>query len=67
MGKPEKIETRLFINGEVCKHPRTRQRANISDQFTESSDGKKFPLYSPTTREVVAEGAWARWGLQAHC
>ena len=39
MGKPEKIETRLFINGE----------------FVESSDGQKFDLYSPTTRDVVAE------------
>ncbi|OQV00498.1 hypothetical protein CLAIMM_05986 [Cladophialophora immunda] len=39
MGSSDKIETRLFING----------------KFVESSDGKTFPIRSPTTREVVAE------------
>ncbi|KIW90614.1 uncharacterized protein Z519_08397 [Cladophialophora bantiana CBS 173.52] len=39
MGSIDKIETRLFING----------------KFVESSDGKTFPIRSPTTREVVAE------------
>ncbi|KAI1621952.1 aldehyde dehydrogenase [Exophiala viscosa] len=39
MGSMEKIETRLFING----------------KFVESSDGKTFPIRSPTTREVIAE------------
>ncbi|EXJ76616.1 uncharacterized protein A1O5_01124 [Cladophialophora psammophila CBS 110553] len=39
MGSTDKIETRLFING----------------KFVESSDGKTFPIRSPTSREVVAE------------
>ncbi|KAK5463088.1 hypothetical protein LTS15_002801 [Exophiala xenobiotica] len=39
MGSVEKIETRLYIDG----------------KFVESSDGKTFPLKSPTTREVIAE------------
>ncbi|KIW57641.1 hypothetical protein PV05_02208 [Exophiala xenobiotica] len=39
MGSVERIETRLFING----------------KFVDSSDGKTFPLRSPTTREVIAE------------
>ncbi|KAB2573848.1 Aldehyde dehydrogenase [Lasiodiplodia theobromae] len=38
-GAPEKIETRLFING----------------KFVESSDKKTFPLYAPSTREHVAD------------
>ncbi|CAI7564352.1 Aldehyde dehydrogenase C-terminal [Penicillium crustosum] len=38
-GKPTKIETRLFINGE----------------FTASSDGKKFSIYTPSSHELVAE------------
>ncbi|KPI42898.1 Aldehyde dehydrogenase [Cyphellophora attinorum] len=40
MSKPERIETRLFING----------------KFVEASDKKTFPIYSPHTQEKVAEG-----------
>ncbi|KAJ5220124.1 Retinal dehydrogenase 1 [Penicillium chermesinum] len=36
------IETRLFINGKVR-------------QFVEASDGRTFPLYSPATKEKVAD------------
>ncbi|KAJ9626183.1 hypothetical protein H2203_003815 [Taxawa tesnikishii (nom. ined.)] len=39
MAAPEKIETRLFINGE----------------FVESSDKKTFKLLAPATRKLVAE------------
>lgn len=37
---PKNIETRLFINGE----------------FVESSDGKKFDVFSPFSREKIASG-----------
>ncbi|KAG9195671.1 aldehyde dehydrogenase (NAD+) [Alternaria panax] len=39
MGLPEKIETRLFINGE----------------FVESSNGKTFDIINPATLELVAK------------
>lgn len=39
MSKQYKIETRLFINGE----------------FVNGHGGKRFPLYSPATEELVAE------------
>ncbi|ORY17943.1 aldehyde dehydrogenase [Clohesyomyces aquaticus] len=39
MGLPEKIETRLFINGEFC----------------ESSDGKTFDIHNPATLKLVAK------------
>ena len=53
----EKIETRLFINGKVWAVEEFKL-FNEADgvQFVESSDGKTFPLRSPTTREIVAEG-----------
>ncbi|KAF7448492.1 PutA NAD-dependent aldehyde dehydrogenase [Pyrenophora tritici-repentis] len=39
MGLPEKIETRLFINGE----------------FVESSNGKTFDIINPSTLKLVAK------------
>ncbi|KAL6409137.1 Aldehyde dehydrogenase, C-terminal [Ilyonectria robusta] len=51
------VETKLFINGEVCGHNELSAgsiRLRKKPQFVDASDKKTFPLKSPWTHEVVA-------------
>jgi hypothetical protein len=57
MGLPEKIETRLFIDGEVRAVPCNMVHIHADTaQFCESSNGKTFPIKNPSTLELVANG-----------
>ncbi|OJD30453.1 aldehyde dehydrogenase [Diplodia corticola] len=64
-GGPQKIETRLYINGKASPSSFPRQPwpssstshtlTPLAVQFVESSDKKTFKLFSPSTREHVAD------------
>lgn len=61
------VETKLFINGEVCGHNELSAgsiRLRKKPQFVDASDKKTFPLKSPWTHEVVAYGKVKCWSIR---